>query len=87
MHPNTPTEQFNDFLERHELKHIKFHALRHTSATLSLLNGANIKQVATRLGHSQLSTTNRYLHAIQEADRTIADSLGNTITSLKQKRA
>lgn len=87
MHPNTPTEQFNDFLERHELKHIKFHALRHTSATLSLLNGANIKQVAARLGHSQLSTTNRYLHAIQEADRTIADSLGNTITSLKQKRA
>lgn len=87
MHPNTPTEQFNDFLKRHELKHIKFHALRHTSATLSLLNGANIKQVAARLGHSQLSTTNRYLHAIQEADRTIADSLGNTITSLKQKRA
>lgn len=87
MHPNTPTEQFNDFLERHELKHIKFHALRHTSATLSLLNGANIKQVAARLGHSQLSTTNRYLHAIQEADRTIADSLGDTLTALKQKRA
>ena len=86
-HPNTPTEQFNDFLERHELKHIKFHALRHTSATLSLLNGANIKQVAARLGHSQLSTTNRYLHAIQEADRTIADSLGDTLTALKQNRA
>ena len=87
MHPSTPTEQFNDFLQRHDLKHIKFHALRHTSATLSLLNGANIKQVAARLGHSQLSTTNRYLHAIQEADRTIADSLGNTLTELKQKRA
>ena len=87
MHPNTPTEAFNDFLERHNLPHIKFHALRHTSATLSLLNGANIKQVAARLGHSQLSTTNRYLHAIQEADKTIANSLGDTITSLKQKRA
>lgn len=87
MHPNTPTEAFNDFLERHNLPHIKFHALRHTSATLSLLNGANIKQVAARLGHSQLSTTNRYLHAIQEADKTIANSLGDTITALKQKRA
>ena len=87
MHPNTPTEQFSDFLERHKLPHIKLHALRHTSATLSLLNGANIKQVAARLGHSQLSTTNRYVHAIQEADKTIADTLGDTITSLQQKRA
>ncbi|MBQ8133136.1 MAG: site-specific integrase [Clostridia bacterium] len=87
MHPNTPTESFNDFLLRHNLPHIKFHALRHTSATLLLLNGANIKQVASRLGHSQLSTTNRYVHAIQEADRVAADSLGDTLISLKEKRA
>ena len=79
MHPNTPTEFFNDFLIRHNLPHIKFHALRHTSATLMLLTGANIKQVAARLGHSQLSTTNRYVHAIQEVDRTLADSMGITL--------
>ena len=84
MHPNTPTEFFNDFLARHNLPHIKFHALRHTSATLMLLTGANIKQVAARLGHSQLSTTNRYVHAIQEVDRTLADSMGTTVMDLKR---
>lgn len=84
MHPNTPTESFNDFLVRHNLPHIKFHALRHTSATLMLLTGANIKQVAARLGHSQLSTTNRYVHAIQEVDRTLADSMGATVMDLKR---
>ena len=84
MHPNTPTEFFNDFLVRHNLPHIKFHALRHTSATLMLLTGANIKQVAARLGHSQLSTTNRYVHAIQEVDRTLADSMGTTVMDLKR---
>lgn len=56
MHITTPTQNFSDFLKRHNLPHIKFHALRHTSATLLLLNGTNIKNVAARLGHSQLQT-------------------------------
>ena len=49
-----------------------------------LLTGANIKQVAARLGHSQLSTTNRYVHAIQEVDRTLADSMGITLMAIKR---
>lgn len=77
MHPTTPTEQFNDFLKKHHLKHIKFHALRHTSATLLLANGTNIKNVASRLGHSQLKTTNRYVHAIDDADKEAANTFEN----------
>lgn len=77
MHPTTPTEQFNDFLAKNNLKHIKFHALRHTSATLLLANGTNIKNVASRLGHSQLKTTNRYVHAIEDADKAAADTFEN----------
>ena len=74
MNPTTPTEQFNDFLSKNNLKHIKFHALRHTSATLLLSSGTNIKNVASRLGHSQLKTTNRYVHALEDADRAAADT-------------
>lgn len=50
MYP-TPTAWFSDFLKRHDLPHRKFHALRHTSATLLLINGSDIKTVGSRLGH------------------------------------
>lgn len=43
MNPQTPTKQFSKFLERNHLKHRKLHSLRHTSATLLLYGGVNIK--------------------------------------------
>jgi site-specific recombinase XerD len=56
MYPTTPTQWFTGFLKRNG-QHRKFHALRHTSATLLLTSGANIKTVGSRLGHKKLSTT------------------------------
>ncbi|MEA4831025.1 MAG: site-specific integrase [Oscillospiraceae bacterium] len=72
MNPQTPTKWFSEFLKRHDIPHRKFHALRHTSATLLLSSGTNIKNVASRLGHTQLSTTNRYVHALKDADENAA---------------
>lgn len=74
MNPQTPTRQFAKFLEKNNIPHRKFHALRHTSATLLLSSGTNIKNVAARLGHTQLSTTNRYVHALRDADERAADT-------------
>lgn len=74
MNPMTPTRQFDKFLEKNGIPHRKFHALRHTSATLLLSSGTNIKNVAARLGHTQLSTTNRYVHALRDADERAADT-------------
>lgn len=68
MYPTTPTLWFDKFLKRNGLAHRKFHALRHTSATLLLSSGANIKTVGSRLGHNKLSTTNRYVHEVTSAD-------------------
>lgn len=75
MNPQTPSTQFDAFLKRHGFKHRKFHALRHTSATLLLYGGINIKQVQKRLGHSDIETTNKYLHYIEEADEAAASAL------------
>ncbi|MCH5299006.1 MAG: site-specific integrase [Ruminococcus sp.] len=74
MYPSTPTLQFSKFLKRNGISHKKFHALRHTSATLLLSNGTNIKNVASRLGHTQLKTTDRYVHAVEEEDRKAAET-------------
>ena len=75
MNPQTPTKQFSKFLAKNGLKHRKFHSLRHTSATLLLYGGVNLKQVQERLGHGDISTTNKYLHCIAEADEAAANVL------------
>lgn len=79
MNPQTPTKWFSDFLEKNELKHRKFHSLRHTSATLLLYGGASLKQVQGRLGHGDIETTNKYLHYIAEADEESANILQNML--------
>lgn len=73
MYPDTPSLWFRKFQERNNLPHRKFHALRHTSATMLLTDGTNIKTVAARLGHSKITTTNRYVHNITSADEAAAN--------------
>jgi integrase len=50
-----------------------FHSLRHTHATMLIENGANIKDVQIRLGHSDIETTlNTYTHPTEKmADRSV----------------
>ena len=85
MNPQTPTKQFSKFLEKNHLKHRKLHSLRHTSATLLLYGGVNIKQVQERLGHGDITTTNKYLHYISEADEQAANVLQDMLITRKDK--
>ena len=79
MHKQTPSARFRKFLKKHGLKVRKFHALRHTSATLLLYSGVNIRQVQSRLGHGNITTTQRYLHAIKDADEEAVNALQNLL--------
>lgn len=75
LNPQRLSTRFFSFLRKNGFKHKKFHALRHTSATLLLSGGVNIKQVQERLGHGNIKTTQIYIHCIPEADRTATDIL------------
>jgi len=87
MNPQTPTKQFSKFLKKNGLRHRKFHSLRHTSATLLLYGGINLKQVQERLGHGDISTTNKYLHCLAEADEEAANVLQKMlITQTKREQ-
>ena len=72
MNPQTPTKQFSHFLDRHNIRHLKFHCLRHTSATILLSSGCDIKTVSARLGHSSIDTTNIYVHVLESVDKEAA---------------
>lgn len=43
------------------------HSLRHTAATLNLLNGATVEETQQLLGHSNINTTLIYSHALERA--------------------
>ena len=63
MRANYLTSTFPKFLEDHGLRRMRFHDLRHSSASLLLANHVPLKQIQEWLGHSDFSTTaNIYAH-------------------------
>jgi integrase/recombinase XerD len=53
-------------LKRLGLPQSGFHRLRHTMATQYLRNGGDVVRLSIILGHSEISTTMRYLHLLTE---------------------
>lgn len=78
--PSYLSHHFSKALEDNNLRHIRFHDLRHSCATLLLAHKITMKQIQEWLGHSDFSTTaNIYAHldaaAKQESARTIEEVL------------
>jgi integrase len=70
------TDNFPKLLEKHGLRQIRFHDLRHSCASLLLSNGVPMKQIQDRLGHSDFSTTaNIYAHLDYNAKMASADAM------------
>lgn len=80
LHPSTPTHWWIRFRKRMQLPPLPLHALRHTSATLLLSNGVDLKTVSCRLGHSSIEVTDLYLHLVDDADRHAAEVMERILT-------
>lgn len=76
LKPDYITQSFSKLLEKNELRHIRFHDLRHTCASMLLKNGVPMKQIQEWLGHSDFSTTaNIYAHLDYTAKLTSAQAM------------
>lgn len=74
LYHTVPGTWLRRFIKRNKLPQIRFHDLRHTSATLLINQGVHAKTIAARLGHADIRTTmNIYGHALQSADQAAAD--------------
>ncbi|MBR2507253.1 MAG: site-specific integrase [Bacilli bacterium] len=78
--PASFSSKFNGFLSKNGLKHIRLHDLRHTNATLMLMQGISPKVAQMRLGHSDYSTTmNIYSHVLKSVETEAAETIENAI--------
>lgn len=60
----------------HERVKVTAHALRHSFAVQSLLNGMDLKTLQELMGHKNLETTEQYLKVIEQHRRRIAAQRG-----------
>ena len=61
--PTAITKRFRIMLERAHCKHVRFHDLRHTFATMAIENGMDVKTLSAMIGHVSSETTlNIYSH-------------------------
>lgn len=89
MNISTPLQRFHSIInlynetvekESDKLPLIHFHGLRHTSASLLISQGVDIRTVAGRLGHAQTSTTlDIYSHPLKEMDEIASEKLENLL--------
>lgn len=74
------TRAFSKMLTAAKVRHVSFHALRHSWATLALSQGVPLKVVADNLGHASIVVTAAFYSGIvPELNRDAADAIGRAL--------
>lgn len=85
VQPNYLTRTWNAFVEKHHIRKVRFHDLRHTAASLMIENGAEVKSVSKILGHSSVAVTlDVYTHIAQPQQVAALEALGQATGMIPQ---
>ena len=85
LRPSYVTDHFRELLEKYGLRHIRFHDLRHTFASLLINQDVPLINVSNFLGHSDLSTTaNIYAHLDKASKQASAAVISDILQGEKR---
>ncbi|GAA1932898.1 hypothetical protein GCM10009738_00570 [Kitasatospora viridis] len=85
IEPATLTRHFNALLHRSRLRAIRFHDLRHSTATLLLEQGVELVVIKELLGHAHIGVTATvYAHVRLRLQRDAIDLLGQALGNLAE---
>jgi integrase len=76
LRPHVLYKHWRRATEAIERPELRFHDLRHSSATWAAVVGGTTRELMNRLGHASPSAALRYQHATVERDRAIAELIG-----------
>ncbi|MFF4181274.1 tyrosine-type recombinase/integrase [Streptomyces sp. NPDC001750] len=80
LDPANLTRRFRNFLDRAGLRRIRFHDLRHSTATLLLEQGVDLVVIKELLGHAHIGVTaGVYAHVRLRLQRDAIDALGHAL--------
>ena len=80
--PDYVSEHFKILLKKKGLRHIRFHDLRHSCASLLVAKGVPMKAIQEWLGHSNFSTTaNTYAHLDSNSKLLSAQALNDSLNT------
>jgi integrase len=86
LSPRNVDRAWERLCEKAGVPGVRLHDLRHACASYALANGADIKTVQQYLRHARVTTTQLYLHAIEEVPRGAADAMDDVIAGLRATR-
>ena len=66
------------------LPELHFHDLRHTGNTMAAAQGASLRELMERMGHSSTRAALIHLHAIRERDEAIAAGMGKLLSDARK---
>lgn len=73
-------EYFRRFCQKQGIKYVPPYSLRHTSGTLLSESSIPLKSIGSHLGHTNQSTTEKYVHATKKIDDQIEEILTSVTT-------
>ncbi len=85
-HPDSFNTWLKNFIADNDLPHLTPHSFRHMAATYLITNGADLRTVAGKLGHSNSTTTQIvYSHLLKSAEKETSDMMETFIKTTTKK--